>query len=101
MRTIAIMNLKGGVAKTTTTVNVAAILAHDHKKKVLVVDADSQCNTTEFLGPQGKGGTLAELLRSESFGIIRYAVETSLHGVDLIAGSEELTVDAQGFEPSP
>ena len=52
MRTIAIMNLKGGVAKTTTTVNVAAILAHDHKKKVLVVDADSQCNTTEFLEAQ-------------------------------------------------
>lgn len=91
MRTIAIMNLKGGVAKTTTTVNVAAILAHDHKKKVLVVDADSQCNTTEFLGAPSGGGTLADLIRSKELpGSYRYTVMTNIPGVELIPGSDEL-----------
>jgi chromosome partitioning protein len=50
MRTTAILNLKGGVGKTATTVNMAAILAADYGKRVLVVDADSQANTTEFFG---------------------------------------------------
>lgn len=48
MRTTAIINLKGGVAKTTTALNMAAILAKDYKQRVLLVDADSQCNCTEF-----------------------------------------------------
>lgn len=90
MRTIAIMNLKGGVAKTTTTVNVAAILAHDHKKKVLVVDADSQCNTTDFLGAPVGGGTLADILRDKDIRVYRYAVGTNIPNVDLISGSDEL-----------
>ena len=85
MRVIAVCNLKGGVAKTTTTVNLAADLAVDHEQRVLVIDADSQCNSTAFLsaeaertdchanaealarndrnGESGKGDTLADLLR--------------------------------------
>lgn len=39
MRTTAIFNLKGGVAKTITTAAMADILAIDHKKRVLVIDA--------------------------------------------------------------
>ncbi len=91
MRTIALMNLKGGVAKTTTTVNVAAILARDHEKRVLVVDADSQCNATEFLADDDlQSGTLADLLRDEDIRIKRYVVPTKLDNVDLLPGSEEL-----------
>lgn len=62
MKTIAICNLKGGVAKTTTTVNVAAILAKEHHKRVLVIDADSQANTTHFFHVTAEA-TLADLLR--------------------------------------
>ena len=64
MRTTAILNLKGGVGKTATTVNMAAILAADYHKSVLVVDADSQANTTEFFGGVPVNtNTFADMLR--------------------------------------
>ena len=40
MRTIAIFNLKGGVAKTVTAATMAYCLASDHKRSVLCIDAD-------------------------------------------------------------
>lgn len=45
---ITIYNHKGGVGKTTLSVNIAAALA-DHGKSVLLVDSDPQCNLTSYL----------------------------------------------------
>lgn len=45
---IALYNHKGGVGKTTLTVNIAAALAQ-RGKRVLLVDADPQCNLTSYL----------------------------------------------------
>jgi len=45
---ITLYNHKGGVSKTTTTFNLAHLLA-EKGKRVLVVDADPQCNMTELL----------------------------------------------------
>lgn len=95
MRTTAIINLKGGVAKTTTAVNMAAILAHDHGKHVLVIDADSQCNTSEFLGRDNHVSdlyTLADALRSKSGEVAAAAsIQMSkISRVDLIAASDSL-----------
>ena len=61
MRTIAIINLKGGTAKTTTTVNLAAELRH-RGKRVLCIDADPQHNLTDFLGASTDGTTITDLL---------------------------------------
>lgn len=49
MQSIAVFNNKGGVGKTTLLCNLAAHLALRHNKKVLVVDADPQCNATQSL----------------------------------------------------
>ena len=48
-RTIAVFNHKGGVGKTTTAVNLAAVLALNHGARCLVVDMDPQANATMAL----------------------------------------------------
>ena len=67
-KVISIINLKGGVAKTTTTVGTATLLAGEFGKKVLVVDLDAQTNCTTMLIGEEKwkelddeGHTLATL----------------------------------------
>ena len=88
MRTTAILNLKGGVAKTATTVNMAAILAANYHKRVLVVDADSQCNTTEFFGGAGTCSTFADMLRREDVNCCIRA--GSFPDVDLLPADDSL-----------
>ena len=56
MRRIAVINQKGGVGKTTTTVNLAAALARAGKR-VLVLDLDPQAHATTHLGKEPNGQT--------------------------------------------
>ena len=46
---ITIVNMKGGVGKTTLSVNFAYVLSKFHKKKVLLIDIDPQFNATQYL----------------------------------------------------
>jgi chromosome partitioning protein len=56
MRRIAVINQKGGVGKTTTTVNLAAALARAGKR-VLVLDLDPQAHATTHFGKEPNGQT--------------------------------------------
>jgi chromosome partitioning protein len=96
IRTTAIINMKGGTAKTTTAINMAAILAKHYGKKVLLGDVDSQCNTTEFFGCFGSFYNMATILRhggtlaSPSGAGLMAIQNTEFEGIDLIPGDESL-----------
>lgn len=49
MKSIAIFNNKGGVGKTTLLCNIASFLKNKCNKRVLIIDADPQCNATLYL----------------------------------------------------
>jgi len=50
VKTVSIINLKGGVAKTVSAINIASVLVRTHGKRVLLIDADKQANTSKFFG---------------------------------------------------
>lgn len=87
MRTTAIINLKGGVGKTVTSINLAAILAAEHQKRVMLIDADSQCNTSEFFGLSVVSHSLYAILAgSEEL----FTYGTGMPDLDIIPASDQL-----------
>lgn len=87
-RKIVIANQKGGCAKTTTVVNMAACLA-EKGLKVLVIDLDPQSNTSQWLGIDGGiKGSLS--LLSSDLSLNELKSSTNIEGVDVISASQEL-----------
>ncbi len=89
-RTIAIANQKGGVGKTTTSINLAASLAAKGKK-VLVIDTDPQGNTTSGFGVEKNDleNTIYELILSEC-SIEECILKDVIPGVSIIPSNVNL-----------
>lgn len=89
MKIISIASLKGGVAKTTTTVNMAYILCKDYGKRVLVVDNDKQGNCSKSFQRYDDDDeqTVSRMLSAEQFDISEIIKHTNYDGIDIITAN--------------
>lgn len=95
-RILAVAMQKGGVGKTTTTINLSAALA-DMGYRVLAIDLDPQGNLTQHAGfdPEGLSSTIYDGLRAEIEGQdydVRDIIRSTDENFDLIPSQPELSL---------
>ncbi len=87
-RTIAIANQKGGVGKTTTSINLGAALAISGKS-VLLIDLDPQANATSGLSIEPQGATIYECLMDRRL-VESVVLPTNINGLSVVASKGDL-----------
>ncbi|MCL2575704.1 MAG: ParA family protein [Defluviitaleaceae bacterium] len=92
MRVICVINLKGGVAKTISSINIAHILAEKHGERVLLIDCDKQGNTSKFFGVHSyKHISLADvLLARQNDALVGVARVTKYKNLDIVPANMHL-----------
>ena len=91
MKMTAIMNIKGGVGKTVTAVNTAAVLARLYGKRVLIIDADPQGDATAFFHAEpGDGGGLCGLLEGDFQFYDEVIFHTDYDNLDILPSTTDL-----------
>lgn len=91
MKTLSIINLKGGVAKTISSVNMAHILTAAHGFKVLLIDNDKQGNASKILNRHNYSnkGT-AEIMTERNLNMAEVIQHTDYEGLDIITANMNL-----------
>ncbi len=97
-KVIAVSNQKGGVGKTTTSVNLGAGLALFHHKKVLLVDMDAQGHVAISLNHIASNGTgIAQVLTSKNGSIMDVIVPTDVPRLDMTPSDHSLLEAESGL----
>ncbi len=99
--TIAVTNQKGGVGKTTTSVNLAASMAAS-RRRVLLVDSDPQGNATMGCGvdKNSQQRTICDVLLSD-LGVEHALCRVPRGGFDLVPSNADLTAAEVGLMQDP
>lgn len=91
MKVISIINLKGGVAKTVSAINIAYILMAEHGARVLIIDNDKQGNTSKFFGLYNyEMDSLSDVLTIKDYPILNVIHNTKYDGLDLLPANMTL-----------
>lgn len=101
MKTIALLNQKGGTAKTTSAINLAGELVR-RGKKVLIIDMDTQGNATSNLAlTETPELTLTDVIVSKSCTVADVICKTTTPGLDLIRGGTLLAPALRVMQDMP
>lgn len=85
MKVISIINLKGGVGKTVSAINIAHILASVYKTRVLLIDNDKQGNASKFFGLHSyELPSVADVLTGRAMPVAEVVRHTRYERLDLL-----------------
>ena len=101
MKTVALLNQKGGTAKTTSAINLAGELVR-RGKKVLIIDMDTQGNATSNLAlTEMPELTLTDVIVNKNCTLADTICKTTTPGLDLVRGGSLLAPALRAMQDMP